>query len=714
MARALVRYPGAGCLVEFLQGNEIILALVLDEQGGRLRLLLPNRREMNLQANRLLPWSGPQYALSSSKDDGIALLEKHRAKRFESRKLFDALGLWELAQGEVEKATAAWFAELVLTDPDVDSVAACGHELLDCKSHFKFQPPEFEIFSQEVAEKRQKESDASQAREKIAQQGTAWFAQLWDMHVKKQVIASADLSLRPEESVSVLLEDLLLKKMLEPENQANDTLWRLLTKKLPDDPYLPLYLATAWGLVPKHYDFWLARADYDPGDAWTQEYSSSIEDLVRLSQQAVDPSFPTLPMEYPQADLKELVSIDASTTRDIDDAFAVTKREKGGWCVSIALACPALHWPFTSPLDKAVFYRSTSLYLPEATYHMMPEALGTGAFSLHEKQEKPALLLHCSVSADGALEECFMECKTVCLAANSTYEAVQAFFDNPDSGHCCPESLYEGLQLAKARQASRIGRGAVIIERPEPHIVAEALPNGDYSVRLEEDIPALDAHLVVGELMILANAAIGRWAHEHALPLLYRTQHLTVPKEFAGIWREPHDIARVVRALAPATLETQPKPHAGVGESYYAPTTSPLRRYPDLVNETQILSMLRTGKPMWSQTELDTLLAELGQRLDAAQQVQRFRSRYWKLLYVARQGDKRWWSAVITDEGDQYVGISLPKEQLLARGKKSLFGTRTRPGQQIEVRLHKVHPLLGEYAIAETREPQHSETTGAV
>ena len=43
-----VQYPSAGCIVEYLEGNAIQIALVTEESGGKLRLLLPNRRETRL------------------------------------------------------------------------------------------------------------------------------------------------------------------------------------------------------------------------------------------------------------------------------------------------------------------------------------------------------------------------------------------------------------------------------------------------------------------------------------------------------------------------------------------------------------------------------------------------------------------------------------------------------------------------------------------
>ena len=135
----------------------------------------------------------------------------------------------------------------------------------------------------------------------------------------------------------------------------------------------------------------------------------------------------------------------------------------------------------------------------------------------------------------------------------------------------------------------------------------------------------------------------------------------------------------------------------------YAPSTSPLRRYPDMINETQIISLLRDGKPRWGKEELDTLLPLLNAHLDAAGQVQRFRPRYWKLLYFKQQGD-RWWPAVITDENDAFVTVNMPKEQMIVRARRQFFGERAHPGQELEIRLGKVHPLQNDFQLLETRE----------
>ena len=69
-----VRYPAPGCIVEYMEGNAVQIAMVTEEAGGRLRLLLPNRRETRLTAARLLPWLGPLHAAAAGREEAVRLL----------------------------------------------------------------------------------------------------------------------------------------------------------------------------------------------------------------------------------------------------------------------------------------------------------------------------------------------------------------------------------------------------------------------------------------------------------------------------------------------------------------------------------------------------------------------------------------------------------------------------------------------------------------
>ena len=735
-----VRYPAPGCVVEYLEGNAVQIALITEEAGGRLRLLLPNRRETRLNASRLLPWLGPLHGADLGRDEAVRLLEQHKKCREDLASDVPVMDVWELAQGEVSVAPATWFAELFTSDPSADQVSAYGRALLACKSHFRFQPPDFQVFPADMVEKRLVEEKNRLEREALIAGGAAFLRMLWDVACRKRElppppVEGASSGEWPSADVAESLEEVLRSRMVDPEGQEFDALWRTLGKGLPDVPHLPLQLLVAWGKVPPHYNFWLDRAGYASGDDWWTAHRDEVDALVRAAESGqmpdaalFTPAAPTpcmcddaaasIPAAAPATSLLfepgplpesplPFVSIDSASTRDVDDAFHVQSTDDG-YLLTLALACPALYWHFGGVLDRAVLHRGTSIYLPEGDCHMLPEVLGTAAYSLLAGTPRPALCVEIPVDAQGRYGSCRTYLARVRLAANLTYRDSQAVLDAQSEGLALPDNpaaahagqLSVGLELARKRQNTRIEDGAVVMDRPDPVISLEG-EGADVRVHVGPDYCAPDAQMLVAEMMILASAAVAHWARERGMAMLHRVQDVVLPREYAGVWSTPQDMTRIMRALTPSGLEVQARPHAALGLDRYTPVTSPLRRYPDLVNEAQVVHFLCTGQPRWSEDALVSLLHALSPALDGAGQVQRFRPRYWKLLFFRQQGDKVWWSGVITEENDAFVSVSLPDQGMFVRGRRKLFDDRAHPGLQVDVRIGKVHPLYNEIMILE-------------
>ena len=735
-----VRYPAPGCVVEYIEGNAVQVALITEEAGGRLRLLLPNRRETRLNASRLLPWLGPLHGADLGRDEAVRLLEQHKKCREELASDVPVMDVWELAQGEVNVAPATWFAELFTSDPSADQVSAYGRALLACKSHFRFQPPDFQVFPADMVEKRLVEEKNRLEREALIAGGAAFLRMLWDVACRKRElppppVEGASSGEWPSADVAESLEEVLRSRMVDPEGQEFDALWRTLGKGLPDVPHLPLQLLVAWGKVPPHYNFWLDRAGYASGDDWWTAHRDEVDALVRAAESGqmpdaalFTPAAPTpcmcddaaasIPAAAPATSLLfepgplpesplPFVSIDSASTRDVDDAFHVQSTDDG-YLLTLALACPALYWHFGGVLDRAVLHRGTSIYLPEGDCHMLPEVLGTAAYSLLAGTPRPALCVEIPVDAQGRYGSCRTYLARVRLAANLTYRDSQAVLDAQSEGLALPDNpaaahagqLSVGLELARKRQNTRIEDGAVVMDRPDPVISLEG-EGADVRVHVGPDYCAPDAQMLVAEMMILASAAVAHWARERGMAMLHRVQDVVLPREYAGVWSTPQDMTRIMRALTPSGLEVQARPHAALGLDRYTPVTSPLRRYPDLVNEAQVVHFLCTGQPRWSEDALVSLLHALSPALDGAGQVQRFRPRYWKLLFFRQQGDKVWWSGVITEENDAFVSVSLPDQGMFVRGRRKLFDDRAHPGLQVDVRIGKVHPLYNEIMILE-------------
>jgi exoribonuclease-2 len=679
--------PRPGTVVEFLHGNKCQAAWVLEENAGKLRLFTATGREIKLPGGRLLPWSGPAYDASASRSEMEQRLREHQDRREHIAAEADVLEIWELAQEEVDKAPIEFFAELLWESPDADQLAGLGRAMLEAKARFKYQPPQFEIHSREVVERKEREMEVRRRREQAARAGREVFKALWSASCSR---TAPDISFTSPEAAEAL-QDVLLALLRDPEDAEASAIFAEARKGLPDHPQLALVLARAWGVVEPHFDPIPAQIGYDLDDAW----SARFEEDIRVVREAFERRRAE---EAAAVQPSGLVSVDSAATTDRDDAVEVRRLPDGGFRARVALARPTLGWTFGSDLDAEVASRVTSLYLPEAVSHMLPEALGVELFSLQEGEARPVLLLDMTVTPDGELAEITPSLDWTVVAENMTYEqAEEAVRTEPES------MLAQAHELAQALRQARIRRGAVIIERPDPEIRLEPGDDGlAVHVDLKPETPA--AWLAVSELMLLSNLAAARWACEREVPLIHRTQDITLPDSLAGVWSRPEDIYQAVRMLAPPVAEVAPKPHASIGVDAYSPVSSPLRRYADFLNLAQIESFLEQGRPRLDKDQLAAMLPRLNARTQEVSQVQRFRPRYWKLLHL-RQNLDAFHRAVLVDDSQPVCTFAMPHLQIYVRAPKDMVGEKTAPGQEVLLRFNRVDPLTNEMRVCEVAEP---------
>jgi len=151
-------------------------------------------------------------------------------------------------------------------------------------------------------------------------------------------------------------------------------------------------------------------------------------------------------------------------------------------------------------------------------------------------------------------------------------------------------------------------------------------PTGDEQVAISTRQRGAPLDLIVAEAMILANSTWGSWLGELGVPAIYRSQ----------------------ASLAPGVkvrMGTKALPHAGIGVKSYAWSTSPLRRYTDLVNQWQIIAAARHGrtaalaapfKP--KDAELFSIISGFDAAYAAYNSHQAGMERFWTLKYVQQQG----------------------------------------------------------------------------
>jgi len=175
--------------------------------------------------------------------------------------------------------------------------------------------------------------------------------------------------------------------------------------------------------------------------------------------------------------------------------------------------------------------------------------------------------------------------------------------------------------------------------------------------------------------MILANSTWGQLLADNGVPGIYRSQVSLAP-------------GMKVRMGAKAL------PHAGIGVKCYAWSTSPLRRYTDLVNQWQIIACVRHGKTAAlaapfkpKDAGLFAVISSFDAAYTAYNQFQNGMERYWTLHYLQQQGITEVTATVIKDNLVRADDLPLVLTVLGADGLARGAHVRVRLGQIDDISL---------------------------
>ena len=302
-----------------------------------------------------------------------------------------------------------------------------------------------------------------------------------------------------------------------------------------------------------------------------------------------------LPLSAAQA-----FSIDDSATTEIDDALSVQGLGTGKVTLGIHIAAPGLAITPGSALDQVARARLSTVYMPGHKITMLPDAV-VQRYTLQEGRDCPALSLYVTLDETSlAIEDTQTRIERVPIVANLRHDKLDAlvteeWLESPTPGPASellpatvqPAQLSFLFRFAKHLKAQReVVRGKPEnFNRPDYNfrLVDDAGapiagdPNGTEHVEISVRKRGAPLDLIVAEAMILANSTWGGWMADNGVPGIYRSQASLAP----GV-----KVRMGTKALA----------HAGIGVKSYAWSTSPLRRYTDLVNQWQIIACARHGK----------------------------------------------------------------------------------------------------------------------
>jgi exoribonuclease-2 len=343
-----------------------------------------------------------------------------------------------------------------------------------------------------------------------------------------------------------------------------------------------------------------------------------------------------LPLSTAQA-----YSIDDSQTTEIDDALSVQGLGTGTVTLGIHIAAPALALKPGSPIDQLGRNRLSTVYMPGYKITMLPDDV-VQTYTLQEGRDCPAVSLYVTFDeATLAQQNTETRVERVAIAANLRHDQLDSVVTESwlkdssfthDAGVQEPAMPRDQLaflfRLAQHLKAQReVVRGKPeTFNRPDYNfrLVGNegAEPQGFEQVQISTRQRGAPLDLMVAEAMIFANSTWGSWMAELGVPGIYRSQASLLP----GV---------------KVRMGTKALPHAGIGVPSYAWSTSPLRRYTDLVNQWQIIACAKHGstaalaapfKP--KDAELFSIISAFDGAYSAYNGYQSGMERFWTLQYL--------------------------------------------------------------------------------
>ena len=420
---------------------------------------------------------------------------------------------------------------------------------------------------------------------------------------------------------------------------------------------------------------------------------------------------PQLTLSDKARDLRNLLwsSIDNDTSKDLDQIEVAERLPNGDVKVMIGIADVDAFVAKDTPIDQHAERETTSVYTGVSIFPMLPNELSTGASSLLENADRPAVVTEFVVNTGGSLSSSNVYRAIVRNQAQLTYNAVGAWLEGTAAAPpkvAASSALEAQLKLqdnvAQALRKLRFEHGALNLD------TNEALP----VVLNDQVVDVLNqgknrATELIEDFMIAANGVVARLLEKvSSLRRIVKT-----PEHWDGIVRlaaaqgeklptqpdskalnnfllkrkaaDPDHFAdlslAVIKLIGPGeyVLERPGDPeqgHFGLAVQDYTHSTAPNRRFADVVTQRLIKALL-DGKPgPYSDNDLAAIATNCTEKGDAARKVEREMSKRLAAIAMSHRVGETFDAIItgVTPKGT-FIRVMQPHiEGLLAQGAQGL------------------------------------------
>ncbi|HTR61259.1 MAG TPA: ribonuclease catalytic domain-containing protein [Candidatus Binataceae bacterium] len=626
----------SGSIVEYLDRGKFEAGLVIREQDRHVGIIDSAGQE-RLISRDLVMLHHPQ--LHPSRADAPKAISALRAERASLEKELDLNLLWEVAQEQGRSFSAAELAELFFGLRSMTATSVMLEALMNDRLFFMRRHMEFVPRPPEQVERLRVQQDRIRSRSEGARHTQAMI---------RDILSGATPPASPE--TEALAEE-LAKYLRNPFTRSRE-LTQILSAAAPD-------------VDPAEASFEVLDRIGAKPDAPRFAFIAGLRS--QFSEAALAEAASVAPGPRAALDTGFAVTIDDEDTVEIDDALSCHPLPGGGLRVQVHIALVADFVAKGGAMDEEAAARATTVYLPETTIPMLPDAVSSDRASLIQRKDRPVITTDLDISATGEVQKVSIYPAQISVTRRLDYAEADRLMQSGASDPDAASQLRMLEEIANRLRERRRMAGAMLVHRREPKVTVRGR---DIQIRvLDSDSRA---RAMVAEFMVLSNFVAARFSAENRIPIIYRVQ-----PEMRGEAQRPR-------------LSLYPEYHAGVGLDYYAQFSSPIRRYADLVLQRQLVASISGGYVQpYNVDELLRVLAGAENAEANGRELERRAKRYWILRYLEKQATGSALRALTFREG-----ATAELADFAVRG--TLRGAPNLPDQtRIEVQVNRVDPLRG-------------------
>ena len=313
-----------------------------------------------------------------------------------------------------------------------------------------------------------------------------------------------------------------------------------------------------------------------------------------------------------------IFTIDGAHTKDMDDAVGLKKLENGNYLLNVSIAAVAHYIKYASPLWNRAEQNTTSLYLIDSVSHMLHPKISNGICSLNPGVDRLAKSFLIEIDTTGKIVSFKIVDSVIHSKKKMTYEDVNILLENnqiPEGYEDFVEELLLMQELSTIISERRRKNGALDFDSSEITYILDE----DKNIEDVEVTKQGQAQKLIENFMIITNEGMANYMLDLGLTFIYRNHEIPFKDkineaikiikdvgyrfEAAKNTNDPHVIQKIIQSLSTkeeffvlsslllrsmqkAYYSTENRGHYGLALAAYSQTTSPIRRFLDLVIQT--------------------------------------------------------------------------------------------------------------------------------